>query len=196
VGSTTDRRAFCLAASVLIAVIGDPRPAGAEQHADLAAAVKATYLHKFTPFVTWPAGAFSGPSSPYLVCVIGDADFEELVRRSVAGQVVGGRGFVVEASISLEQASHCHVAYFGPRGFAPTAAVLEALRGRPVLTVTDAVVGTAGGIVHFVIDGGRVRFEIDAGLAQANGIEISSRVLELALRVKRAELDGAERTSS
>lgn len=195
-GSTTDRRAFCLAASALIAGTGDPRPARAQQHADLAAAVKATYLHKFTPFVTWPEGAFTGPSSPFLICVIGDAGFEALVRRAVAGQVVGGRGFLVEASTSVEHASHCHVAYFGPRGFAPTATVLGALRGRPVLTVTDAVVGTAGGVVHFVLDGGRVRFEIDARLAQLNGIGISSRVLELALRVKRAELDGAERTSS
>lgn len=192
----TDRRAFCLAAFALLAGIAQTRPAGADQHADLAAAVKATYLHKFTPFVKWPDGAFAGPSSPYLVCVMGDPGFEGLVRRAVAGQVVGGRGFVVQAPTSVEQASHCHLAYFGPQSFAPTAAVLEALRGRPVLTVTDSLVGTAGGIVHFVLDGGRVRFEIDARLAQVSGIEISSRVLELALRVKRAELDGVERTSS
>jgi len=196
VGVTTDRRLFCLAAASLAAGAIGARPAGADQIADLAAAVKATYLHKFTPFVKWPGDAFAAPDSPYLLCVIGDSGFEDLVRRAVAGQVVGGRAFSVQASTSIEHASHCHVAYFGPTGFAPTAAVLEALRGRPVLTVTDSVVGGASGIVHFVLDGARVRFEIDARLAQMSGIEISSRVLELALRVKRAGLDGAERTSS
>src|SRR3546814_18353428 len=74
------------------------------------------------------------------------------------------------------------IAYFGAAGFVPAPALLEALRGRPALTITDTAAGTSGGVVHFLLDGGRVRFEIDARLAALNGLPISSRVLELALR--------------
>lgn len=188
-GSWPDRRGFCLGTAGLAAGVAGARPAHPAQHADLAAAVKATYLHKFAPFVKWPDGAFESAGSPYEVCVIGDPGFEDLVRRAVAGQVVGGRHFRVEAPTSVEGASHCHILYFGPAGFAPAADVLVALRGRPVLTVTDAAFGAPSGVIHFVLEAGRVRFEIDARMAQLNGIEISSRVLELALRVKRAELE-------
>ncbi|HEY9568829.1 MAG TPA: hypothetical protein VIR38_12115, partial [Thalassobaculum sp.] len=55
----TDRRSFCLAAAALAAVAAGPRPVHSAphdpEHADLAAAVKAKYLHKFAPFVEWPA---------------------------------------------------------------------------------------------------------------------------------------------
>src|SRR5690606_8667799 len=99
----------------LAAATAAPRPVhGARydpEHADLAAAVKATYLHKFTPFVEWPVEAFDAPNSPYEVCVIGDPEFEELVRRAVDGLAVDGRGFVTTAPTSVEQAGHCHIVY-------------------------------------------------------------------------------------
>jgi len=195
-GSLPDRRAFCLAAAALAAGAGCVRPARGAQDPDLAAAVKATYLHKFAPFVKWPAGAFAAADSPYVICVMGDDGFQDLVRRAVAGQTVGGRPFNVHSPATIEQAQRCHILYLGSAGFAPSATVIEALRGQPVLTVTDAASGTSSGVVHFLLDAGRVRFEIDARLAQLNGIEISSRVLELALRVKRAESQGPGRLPS
>ena len=42
-----------------------------------------------------------------------------------------------------------------------------------------------GGIVHLLIDGGKVRFSIDAGQADRNGVAISSKLLALAVAVKR-----------
>jgi hypothetical protein len=57
---------------------------------------------------------------------------------------------------------------------------LKALRGTPVLTVTDAGQGVQGGIVHFVLVEGRVRFSLDPTQAQANGIVLSSKLRALA----------------
>src|SRR3546814_2692276 len=127
---------------------------------------------------------------------MGAPECEGLVGRAVAGQAVDGRTFVTPAPTSVAQAKHRHIAYFGAAGFVPAPALLEALRGRPALTITDTAAGTSGGVVHFLLDGGRVRFEIDARLAELNGLTISSRVLELALRVKRAELQDLRRIPS
>ena len=41
------------------------------------------------------------------------------------------------------------------------------------------------GIVHFVPDGGRVRFQVDIRQAEAAGLTISSKLLALAVRVVR-----------
>lgn len=192
----TDRRSFVVAAACLALCLAVAAPARATQHAGLAEAVKATYLPKFAPFVTWPPETFPTPESPYGLCVSGDAAFAELVRRAAAGQVVGGRRFEVRVPASIDQAASCHILYLGPDGFAPAATVIEALRGRPVLTVTDDGAGAASGVINFVLEAGRVRFEIDARLADQNRIAISSRVLELAVRVKKAALEGAESVPS
>ena len=68
---------------------------------------------------------------------------------------------------------------------AATAARLEAVRGTPVLTVTDAARdGGAQGIVNFVNVDNRVRFEIDLRSAAVNHLEISSKLLNVASRVR------------
>jgi hypothetical protein len=62
---------------------------------------------------------------------------------------------------------------------------LAAVERAPVLTVTDAARGPAKGIVHLALVGGKVRFAIDAAKAQGAGLEISSKLLALAVAVKR-----------
>ncbi len=174
------RRAFCIAATALTAGLG-ACPALAVT--DLARAVKATYLYKLVPFVTWPESSFAGPDSDIDICVVGDTRFGSLVDEAVYGATGAARKFVVHEV--ADGAFHgCHLLYVGPGGDRPVQETLEAVRGRPVLTVTDEVhnSGTRG-IIHFVIRQGRVRFEIDLGQAQKNGLAVSSRLLELAVRV-------------
>jgi prepilin-type processing-associated H-X9-DG protein len=65
------------------------------------------------------------------------------------------------------------------------ASVLAAVRGTPVLTVTDDQTDpVATGIVNFVLVDGHVRFEIDQRSAADNGLVISSKLLSLATRVR------------
>jgi hypothetical protein len=71
-----------------------------------------------------------------------------------------------------------------PSGTNP-ADILEQVRGRPVLTVTDAERDpSAKGVVNFVLDSNRVRFEIDQAGAAEQGLSISSKLLGLAVAVR------------
>jgi hypothetical protein len=54
-----------------------------------------------------------------------------------------------------------------------------------VLTVTDAASSGERGIIHFTVTGGRVRFFIDQAAASRRGMQISSRLLALAVGVKQ-----------
>jgi hypothetical protein len=62
--------------------------------------------------------------------------------------------------------------------------VLAAVRGLPILTITDARSGTQRGIIHFALVSGRVRFFIDEAAAAQRGLSISSRLLNLAVAVR------------
>jgi hypothetical protein len=143
-------------------------------------AVKAAYLYKFAPFVSWPAASFQGSSDPFDICIVGDDPFGTVLDRAVANQRVDGRAILVHRLAKADRKASCQILYVG----GPPARVKEALQavsGMPVLTVTSGP--AAPGIVDFVIDQGRVRFRLDDQAAAENGLTISSKLLSLAVSV-------------
>lgn len=159
-------------------------PASAQTDA-LAAAVKATYLSKLAPFVAWPPTVFNAPDDPLVICVQGPETFATLVDRAAAGQRVGAHAVQVRHLGRIDRSSGCQIAYVAGSPVQSASQALAAVQGAPVLTVTDAGRGPARGVVHFVLAGGKVRFAVNNGLAEADGINISSKLLALAVEVAR-----------
>lgn len=142
------------------------------------AAVEATYLYKFAPFVTWPA---TDDTRPFTICIVGDDPFGPLLDRAVAGQALGTRSIRIAKVETIGRQSTCDIAYLG--GSAESVAeMLKAARGAPILTVTDE--DDPPGIIAFAIVDGHVRFRVDQAQAQQNGLAISSKLLSLALSVR------------
>lgn len=158
--------------------------AAAPPDASLEYAVKATFLYKFIPFVDWPAGAFETPTSPVVICVVGEDSVARLLDRVAAGQKAGERPIQVRHLAAVTRESGCHELYVAD-GTPQKAATLEAVRGSAVLTVSDGALGPAGGgIIGFIVQDNRVRFDIDAGAAAAGGLTIRSQLLALARSVR------------
>jgi hypothetical protein len=104
---------------------------------------------------------------------------------AAAGQRVGGRPVMVRRLLVLVRSSGCDMVYVTGSPAQPVAAALDAVRGTPVLTVTDAErYGGPSGIVNFVEVNNRVRFEIDDAEAAGNGLAVSSKLLSLAVAVR------------
>jgi len=177
---TTGRRATLLALTALL-LCGAAR---ADEPLELA--VKATYLYKLAPFVTWPASAWNDAGSPLVICIQGKDPFGPVIDRAVTGQKIGGRPVIVRRVPHVDAASGCQIAYIGGSDSQPETAALKEIGKAPVLTVTDEDRGSgAPGDVHLVLMDGRVRFLIDNGQAQQQGLAISSKLLALALKVRR-----------
>jgi hypothetical protein len=172
-------------AAVMLALAWAAGPAAAQDRS-LEYAVKATYLYKFIPFVAWPNNTFTAAASPFDICVVGDTNFALLVTNAVVGQAVSQHAVAVRRVGAIAEESGCQVLFIGGADPAITNASLVAVRGKPVLTVTDAAPNGEHGIVNFVLLDDRVRFEIDLGQAARNGIAISSKLLSLAIDVQPA----------
>lgn len=146
-------------------------------------AVKAAFLPKFAPYINWPPQSFPSPASPIVLCILGADPFAALLDEAAAGLQVEQHPLTVRRIESVAGASACHVAFVSasPR----RAEILKALRGLPVLTVTDGRSAAADhGIVHFLVQGGRVRFAIDDTMAAQSNLTISAKLLSLAVSVK------------
>jgi hypothetical protein len=160
------------------------RSAAAEADAPLERAIKATYLYKFAPFVEWPESAFASPQSPFVLCVVGEDPFGDLLNEAVAGQRISGRPIIVQRLPAATRNSGCQILFAAGSPRQSVAAALAAVRGTPVLTVTDDQSNAAAkGIINFVLQENHVRFQINNAAAAASGLVISSKLLSLAVDV-------------
>ena len=162
------------------------KPAVADE--SLEYGVKAAFLSKFGSYVEWPATAFISPTSPFNLCLTGSADqFSSTLEKVIGGESINGRGVVIRRIKTVERNAGCHILYVGATESERSAQIIESVRGNNVLTVGD---GGSNGIIDFVITNNRVRFNIDDEAAAQNGLVISSRLLSLALNVKRRNSKG------
>lgn len=157
------------------------RPASAPS---LEYAVKATYLYKLAPFVNWPPDEFTTPDAPFRICVAGDDPFGDYLQKAVAGRSLGAHPFEVSRLETLTPDAACQIVFISHLPSQSIGQALDAVSGKPVLTVLDSTMPHPGGIVQFVIEHGRVRFEIDTSAAARNHLTISSKLLNLALAVR------------
>jgi hypothetical protein len=149
-------------------------------------AVQATDLYKLAPFVNWPPDEFATADAPFQICVAGADPFDDFLDKAVAGRSMGAHPFAVRRLQSVSGADGCQILFISRLTGMSTEEALAAVSGKPVLTVTDSTPEGAGGIVHFVIDQGRVAFEIDTDAAARNRLTISSKLLQLAVAIKAA----------
>jgi len=151
----------------------------------LALAVKAAYLVKIQPFVTWPAASFAGPGAPFELCVAGQDLLGDLLDRAIAGQSTAGHAMRVRRLPEMTDVAGCQILYLGISNPTVLRHMLDSLRGRPVLTITDgAAEGETSGMINFEVIDDRVRFAIDDDAAEESGLGISSKLLSLAVSVR------------
>jgi hypothetical protein len=141
-------------------------------------AVKAAYLTKFGIYVEWPDMA---PGTALNLCVVGEDPFGKTLDSAASGQQPGNRPLAVKRLKEITPESGCHIAYFS-NAYPATLQAIDALRGHPVLTVSDSA--GKGAVINFVLRENRVRFEIDEAAAEQNSLVLSAKLLGLALNVK------------
>lgn len=152
--------------------------------------VKAAFLYNFAKFVEWPTEAFSQPSAPFHLCVFGDDPFEGELERIVREKTIGGRPLRVLQPKRADRARGCHILFVASSDRKKVRSLLEALSGSTTLTVGDTSEFTRlGGMINFLVEGGRVRFEINPEAAQENRLRISAKLLSLA-RIARNDGPG------
>lgn len=146
--------------------------------------IKAAFLLNFAKFVTWPSSAFSSPDAPLTIGVLGSDPFGGALNRVVNGARVSGREVRVARVGSAADARKCHIVFVSGSDSGRAGEILAGLQGSSVLTVgEDAQFARQGGVINFVIQSGKVRFEINAGAAKRAGLKVSSQLLKLGIIV-------------
>jgi hypothetical protein len=148
--------------------------------------IKAAFLFNFAKFVEWPAPAFAEATSPMVIGILGENPFRDDLERMTRGKTINNRPLVIKAFRSPAEATNCHILFVSTSEKTRLPEVFENLRGASVLTVGEAERFTeAGGMIQFVLEGGKIRFQVNETAARSAGLKISSKLLSLAQRPAR-----------
>ena len=141
--------------------------------------VKAAFLYNFVKFVEWPSSAES-QAGPIALCVIGKDPFRGELHRAVDGKAVNGRPLIVRQTSDASATQSCQVLFVSLSEEGRAAGIIAAVAGWSVLTVSDIDwFSERGGMINFIMQGQRVRFQINPDAAARAGLRISSKLLHL-----------------
>jgi hypothetical protein len=145
--------------------------------------LKAAFIYNFAKFTEWPQDVLTG-TTPFNACVLGDEPIGDALERSVKGRQLGGRVITVQRVAPDGPLKSCHLLYISGLKMDKLAAVIDALRGAPVLTISDVDdFARLGGIAHVFVENGKMRFDLNLELAKRARLQLSSKLLVLAARV-------------
>jgi len=167
----------------LIAVLltGGARPCAAGPSAFHEYEVKAAFLYNFAKFVTWSPSAFDRPDAPIVIGILGDDPFGPFLEKVIEDKVIGERSLEIRHLQSLDRIPRCHILFVSTSERRRLSEILVALRGLHVLTVSEMEpFARSGGIINFVVEENRVKFEVNVAAAEAADLKISSKLLRLA----------------
>jgi len=156
--------------------------------------VKATYLYNFSRFVEWPSKVTQAQSDPFVICVLGQDPFGPALNAILADETIAGKSVVAKripaaipvAILASQDAANCRVLFISSSEDKRLKEILTSLGTASVLTVSDLPEFVRrGGMVQFVLEGNRVRFEVNLATAEHAGLTLSSELLKVATNVRR-----------
>lgn len=156
-----------------------------------ASQVQAAYLYNFGKFIKWPADVAANQSSTFNICVLDQDPFGDTLRSALTGEAVGGKPVAVKRLPRAQDAAGCHILFINAAQAKGWGGILAALDDSSVLTVSDMPdFSNRGGMIQFVLDGDRIRFEINLERAEKSHLVLASELLKVAASVKKPSRSG------
>lgn len=143
--------------------------------------LRAAFVAKFLRYTTWPASALERAPERFAIGVLRDEAMADAIEKAFSGKTVGDRPVEIWRLSDLSSIDQLQMLYIGATSPQNLVALIHALEGMPILTVSHAEdFARTGGVIALVTQGKRVRFEINRATVAKAGLTISSRVLNLA----------------
>jgi hypothetical protein len=159
---------------------------GAQQPKASEFQVKAAYLYNFGRFVEWPDQNASDKNEAFEICVLGADPFGPALDAVVASQTIDGKSLSAKRISKPQEVDSCRILFISSSEEAHLKEVLTALNKTSVLTVSDIPrFSERGGMIGFILDGDRVRFDVNLAKTHGAGLTLSSELLKVATNVRK-----------
>lgn len=148
------------------------------------ASLRAAFLFNFARYTEWPAPALPA-KAPLTICTDDAAVFAAL-EAAVTDKAINNHPLLARKLSNMAEAKGCQIAYLRRLTSAEATRLSPGFANARVFTVVDSEeVMRAGAVAHFFIEDRRLRFAIHLPHATSAGLQLSSRLLSLAVVHRR-----------
>ena len=145
--------------------------------------IKAAFIFNFARFIEWPPQAFADTTSPFVIGILGESTFRDDLQKTIGNKAVDDHPLKILQLYTPTSATNCHILFISSSEKPRLPQILKVVNGTSVLTVGEMERFTEnGGMINFVQEGSKIRFQINNEAATGAGLKISSKLLNLALR--------------
>lgn len=151
--------------------------------------VKAAFLVKFGRFVEWSTNApVAGDKRGFTIGILGKDPFGKFFDDAVKREKIGEHPVHILRAREPRELLGCQIVFICASESERLVELIRELSGKGILTVADDPEFTSrGGMIGFVKEAGKVRFEINPVAAEQSGMKISSKLLQVSRRVTGGE---------
>ncbi len=148
--------------------------------------IKAAFVYKFGQYVGWPENTFENEESPIVIGVAASPHFVDILRSATSDRRIHHRIIEVK-QMTDEYPGQLHLLFIGQSYDHQIPQLISQTQGKPTLIITENNAGLdSGGIIGFVIEDERVRFDINLEAAQQRDLYLSAQLLRVARVVRGA----------
>jgi hypothetical protein len=146
--------------------------------------IKAAYLYNFIRYIDWPADTLPPAGGRITIGIVGDNPFGTAID-PLNGKQIKGCTLVVKQIVEAKDLEQCQIVFICASEKLRLQEIFGELKESKALTVSE-IDGFAskGGIINFIYERNKVRFEINPDTAKRAGLNVSSELLKLARLVK------------
>ena len=144
--------------------------------------VKAVFLYSFGRYVQWPETTFKNTADPFVIGVAGEDSFGGALDEIAAKKTIQERRIVVRRFASPDEYRQpCHILFVSRvLSDEQQAALVAKTQGKPVLVAGESPgFAERGAVVNFIVDGDRIRFELNVNTARQAQLRMDAKLLSL-----------------
>ncbi|MES2732946.1 MAG: YfiR family protein [Bacteroidota bacterium] len=137
------------------------------------------FMFNFTKYIQWPEDSKTGD---FVIGIIGNSAITIELEKLANSKTVGTQKIVIKKIKSAGEAEKCQIVFIPQNESKDFEALQQSLKNKPVLIITekDGLV-KKGSAINFVLQEGKMRFEMNLSATQSAGLKVSSQLTSLAI---------------
>jgi hypothetical protein len=141
---------------------------------------KALFIYNFLKYIEWPESYKSGD---IVIGVMGSSSIIKELETIAGSQKVGNQNLKIKSFTSVDDITNCHLLFIPASKGSSLPQIISKVAGYNILLVSD----TKGGIqlgtgINFIMDGDKLKFEINKGHIERKGLKVGGALLNLGIQ--------------
>ena len=147
--------------------------------------LKATFIYHFTRYIQWP---HTEGSESFDIGILGQSEIVKHLEEIAKKKTVKNKKMAIKHLDHIEDIQDCEIVFVSASRGEDLDRILQNIGDKNILTISDTKGFAQRGIaINFIIEQGKMKFEINTRALERAGLVVSSQLQKLAILVDEEE---------